>query len=109
MLGFGGHFSTKSRRYSTTLTKLRQARTTWQRGHAESRRKVDGLHDSDQETTLLLGNLTFAGIGWHTTGDALLANTAAALAREHRRAGREELANQLGTAAAAHSSPSIAV
>src|SRR5215216_6267636 len=26
MLGFGGHFSTKSRRYSTTLTALRHAR-----------------------------------------------------------------------------------
>jgi hypothetical protein len=29
MLGYGGHWSTKSRRYSTTLTRLRQARTTY--------------------------------------------------------------------------------
>ena len=29
MLGFGGHFSTKSRRYSTTLTALRRARAAY--------------------------------------------------------------------------------
>jgi hypothetical protein len=29
MLGFGGHFSTKSRRYSTTLGALRRARVTY--------------------------------------------------------------------------------
>ena len=29
MLGFGGHFSTKSRRYSTTLTALRRARAAF--------------------------------------------------------------------------------
>jgi hypothetical protein len=33
VLGFGGHFSTKSRRYSTTLRALRDARTTWRRTH----------------------------------------------------------------------------
>jgi hypothetical protein len=32
ILGFGGHFSTKSRRYSTTLGALRQARRDWRRG-----------------------------------------------------------------------------
>ncbi len=29
MLGFRGHYSTRSRRYSTTLTALRQARRDW--------------------------------------------------------------------------------
>nr|WP_280671934.1 replication initiator [Kitasatospora sp. MAP12-44] len=29
MLGFRGHFSTRTRRYSTTLTRLRAERTTW--------------------------------------------------------------------------------
>lgn len=33
MLGFGGHFSTKSRRYSTTLGALRQARRDWRHTH----------------------------------------------------------------------------
>ena len=36
--------------------------------------------------------LTFAGTGWHTTGDAVLAATAAAKAREHRRLVKELLA-----------------
>ena len=32
MLGFGGHFATKSRRYSTTLTALREVRRAFQLG-----------------------------------------------------------------------------
>ncbi len=95
MLGFGGHFSTKSRRYSTTLTALRQARIAWRREHLHDRRPFGRLRvESDQETTLLLGSLSFAGIGWHTTGDALLANTSPGLAREHRRVGRDEIAHE---------------
>jgi replication initiator protein RepSA len=39
MLGFGGHFSTKSRRYSTTLGALRRARVTY----AIRRRRGDML------------------------------------------------------------------
>jgi hypothetical protein len=39
MLGFGGHFSTKSRRYSTTLGALRRARVTY----ATRRRRGDTL------------------------------------------------------------------
>ena len=49
MLGFGGHFATKSRRYSTTHKHLRAARREWQRTtradwrdrHAASGRLVD--------------------------------------------------------------------
>jgi hypothetical protein len=80
MLGFGGHFSTKSRQYSTTLKALREARANWRRDH---HRTAD--HTDDVETTLIVGNFTYAGTGWKTIGDALLANTAAAKAREHRR------------------------
>jgi hypothetical protein len=40
MLGFGGHFSTKSRRYSTTLGALRRARIDWRE---ERRRRRDLL------------------------------------------------------------------
>jgi hypothetical protein len=47
MLGFRGHFLTKSRRYSTTFTALRQQRRTWrlvedltQLGH-----HTDGMND----------------------------------------------------------------
>jgi hypothetical protein len=92
MLGFGGHFSTKSRRYSTTLGALREARITWQRQTTAAHRLAE--HLDGNETTLLIGSLTFAGIGWHTTGDALLANTAAAQARKQRRVAREEIAHE---------------
>jgi hypothetical protein len=87
MLGFGGHFSTKSRQYSTTLRALRNARQAWRR-----RREVVETRDhTNEETTLVVGSWTYAGIGWRTTADALLATTAAALARERRRAAREEI------------------
>jgi hypothetical protein len=33
MLAFRGHFATKSRRYSTTLGRLRADRRTWRRRH----------------------------------------------------------------------------
>ena len=87
MLGFGGHFLTKSRRYSITFRILRDNRVVY-------RRHADQPPNSDTpapETTLVVSFLTFGGAGWHTTGDALLANTAAAMARERHRAGREEI------------------
>ena len=91
VLGFGGHFSTKSRRYSTTLRALRAARRAWQQRHLVETRE----HGSDAET-LVVGAFSFAGIGWRSTGDALLATTAAALARERRRIAREETAPTRG-------------
>lgn len=93
MLGFGGHFSTKSRRYSTTLGALRQARRDWRRAQLEQHGPADNEHrdDTGEETTVVIGALAFAGIGWHTTADALLANSAAAQAREVRAVAREEI------------------
>ncbi|WP_157408701.1 replication initiator [Actinoplanes sp. N902-109] len=95
MLGFGGHFLTKARRYSTTFATLRTAR-------ADYRRTTHPDHtptplDTTDGQAVTVGALTFAGVGWHTTGDALLANTAAALARQRHRTGREELAHETGT------------
>jgi hypothetical protein len=87
MLGFGGHFSTKSRRYSTTLRTLRAARQAWR--HRQE--VVEQRDPAGEEPTLVVGSWTYAGIGWRTTADALLASTAAALARERRRAAREEI------------------
>ncbi|MEQ7125667.1 replication initiator [Actinopolymorpha sp. B11F2] len=79
MLGFGGHFFTKSRRYSTTFRHLRKARVAYRRAHHERQE-----HLKENEHLETIAELVYAGTGWHTTGDALLANTAAALAREHR-------------------------
>jgi len=89
MLGFGGHFATKSRRYSTTHKALRAARRTWQRDNRAQHRRSD--HDEHgEETTLIVTALTLAGIGWNTTADAQLAADAAARAREQRQTAKEE-------------------
>ncbi|MER6592102.1 replication initiator [Micromonospora purpureochromogenes] len=91
MLGFGGHFLTKSRRYSVTFRILRDARVVW-------RRTVDHDQDAehDAETTVLINTLAYTGSGWLTTGDALLANTAAAMARERAEAAREAMREHHG-------------
>jgi hypothetical protein len=86
MLGYRGHFATKSRRYSTTMRALRAARRNWTRlQHPTAVGQVG-------ETIVTLTDLEWAGRGWRTTGDAFLALSAAAQAREHRRVGREEQA-----------------
>ena len=99
MLGFGGHFSTRSRRYSTTLTALRQARRDWARAHAHTTGPEHDTPDghADEETTeIVVASLAFAGIGWHASADALLANTSAAHARARRRVARDELTSIIG-------------
>ncbi|WFE37976.1 replication initiator [Micromonospora sp. WMMD998] len=101
MLGYGGHFLTKARRYSVTFQLLRDNRVAFRRHeHQDHEHPTTGGPPAGQlveDTTLIVGTLTFAGVGWHTTGDALLANSAAAMARERRTTGREELAHELGT------------
>ncbi|CAL9329428.1 hypothetical protein SUDANB174_00036 [Streptomyces sp. enrichment culture] len=59
MLGFRGHFSTKSRRYSTTLGALRAARRAWrtEQAHAD-------LPEPDPDTTLVVGHWTYLGTGY---------------------------------------------
>ncbi|WP_308218093.1 replication initiator protein RepSA [Streptomyces sp. RKCA744] len=72
MLGFRGHFSTKSRRYSTTLSALRQARADYR---AAQERRDCGLPDPDdhpEATTLVIAHWAYAGHG-HTPGESWLA------------------------------------
>ena len=92
MLGFRGHFSTKSRRYSVTLGQLRRRRVRYERALAAANREgrtldvrdLDDLLPADvEETTLVIGQWTYAGTGWDTDGDAELAKAAAARAREY--------------------------
>jgi hypothetical protein len=86
MFGYRGHFATKSRRYSTTMRVLRAARRDWvRRQQPTARRETDG-------TVITVTDLRWAGQGWRTTGDAFLALSAAARAREQRRIAREEMA-----------------
>nr|BFF16529.1 hypothetical protein GCM10025730_00500 [Promicromonospora thailandica] len=93
MLGFRGHFSTKSRRYSVTLGRLRAARVRFARLAAEAQRAGEPLDVTDlerrlladdEETTLVVdGSWTYAGTGWSTNGEKELAEAAAARAREY--------------------------
>lgn len=69
MLGFRGHFSTKSRRYSTTLGALRDARRAWR---TEQARTHSGLPESDPTTTLVVGQWDYLGSGY-SPGATLLA------------------------------------
>jgi hypothetical protein len=86
MLGFRGHLATKSRRYSVTLGRLRQARRDYTRRRQLPRSdEPTGWADQDQDhevTTLVVGSWRFAGMGWLTTGDAALAAASAARARD---------------------------
>ena len=85
MLGFRGHFASKSRRYSTTLGAIRGERRAYrQRQAAEQVREL-----GDDDTTLVVSHWEFAGVGYLTSGDAALALSAAARARERRQAARD--------------------
>ncbi|MFF3251145.1 replication initiator protein RepSA [Actinacidiphila glaucinigra] len=92
MLGFRGHFSTKSRRYSTTLTALRQVRADYR---ARQERQQRGLPDPDdtlEGSTLVLAHWTYAGHG-HTPGESWLAASIARDIRTNRDTAREALAD----------------
>jgi hypothetical protein len=100
MLGFRGHFTTKSRRFSVTLGSLRQARRDFRAAHSDNHepKATDpaasstdwphpepdpqlGLWDDEtvgspigeQEVIPVVGDWRFLGLGYTTPGDALLA------------------------------------
>ncbi|WP_327392959.1 replication initiation protein [Streptomyces sp. NBC_01186] len=91
MLGFRGHFSTKSRRYSTTLGALRQTRADYR---AAQHREALGLPDPDdateETTTLTLAHWTYAGHG-HTPGESWLAASIARELADNRETARQAL------------------
>jgi hypothetical protein len=93
MLGFGGHFSSKSRRYSTTLGALRRARVA----HAIRRRRAHTVPldawapAEDDQAVIVVASWFYLGSGYQTSGEAWLAASAAARAREERRIAKEEL------------------
>ncbi|BCJ51247.1 replication initiation protein [Actinoplanes sp. NBRC 14428] len=88
MLGFGGHFLTKSRRYSVTFALLREQRIVFRRAQTSG---PETTGTGAEPTTLVVNFLQFVGAGWHTSADAMLANTSAAMAREHAEAARQAL------------------
>ncbi|MGW2789509.1 replication initiator protein RepSA [Streptomyces sp. NPDC001251] len=97
MLGFRGHFSSKSRRYSTTLGELRQTRADFRA--AQEREALD-LEDREPDTVLVLRDWQYAGHG-HTPGESALAATIARTLQLNRETAREELPAQLALEGAA--------
>jgi hypothetical protein len=93
MLGFRGHWSTKSRRYSTTFTTLRRARVAF----AKRRRAKDGVpldawsRPEDDDQVEVVASWVYVGSGYETEGERWLALSAAARAREQRRLAWEDL------------------
>lgn len=69
MLGFRGHFSSKSRRYSTTLGALRQVRADYR---AAQQNESLGLADTEPDSVLVLASWQYAGQG-HSPGESVLA------------------------------------
>jgi uncharacterized Zn-finger protein len=100
MLGYGGHYATRSRRYPTTITALRDDRAA----HARRNSVVD-------DTGAPVARWCYRGSGYLTAADAILARTAASgrlhaadEARQQRRAERQ-LAHEVTDAATAPPEP----
>ncbi|MGW4605575.1 replication initiator protein RepSA [Streptomyces sp. NPDC004532] len=91
MLGFRGHFSTKSRHYSTTLGELRQARADYRAAQEREALGLEALEDIEPDTVLVLANWQYAGHG-HTPGESALAATIARDLQLNRETARQELA-----------------
>uniref|UniRef100_A0AAU1IAZ6 Replication initiation protein n=1 Tax=Streptomyces sp. NBC_00180 TaxID=2903632 RepID=A0AAU1IAZ6_9ACTN len=87
MLGFRGHFSSKSRRYSTTLGVLRQIRADYR---AAQEREALGLDGHEPDTVLVLASWQYAGHG-HTPGESALASTIARDIQLNRETAREAM------------------
>ncbi len=90
MLGFRGHFSSKSRHHSTTLGALRQARADYR---AAQDTGALGLDDREPDTVLVLADWQYAGHG-HTPGESVLAATIARDIRLNRETARDALRDQ---------------
>ena len=86
-LAFRGHCFTKSRRYSTTFTALRRARADYAAGRAPD----TGTPKVDHNVAERWPEWRMVGMGYLNEGDAWLAVSAAARARDQRRIAREEL------------------
>ncbi|QHC27281.1 replication initiation protein [Streptomyces sp. GS7] len=92
MLGFRGHFSTKSPRYSTTLGELRQVRADYRARQDRRERGFSEDLDDAEGSTLVLAHWTYAGQG-HTPGESWLAAQLAGEIKANRDTAREALAD----------------
>ena len=82
MLGYGGHFLTKSRAYSVTFGQLRRARLEHRRAQRYDPAQLDPWGRQVSETTVLfLGSWSYAGTGYSAADAHLLALMSADNAR----------------------------
>jgi hypothetical protein len=79
MLGFRGHFVTKSRGYSTTLGALRDARAAY-------RAERDEQPTDEDDSIAVVAAWEYVGSGYLNPGDALLAAGVEASLRTAREA-----------------------
>ena len=87
-LGYRGHITTKSRRYSTTMTALRAVRHHWRQRHSDQAEHVGHQNTPYEEQHQLsaaseLTNWRIQSAGLRNDGERLLVNTAALRAREY--------------------------
>jgi hypothetical protein len=91
MLGYRGHFLTKSRRYSVTFTALRRGRLNYRRTQRHPSGELDPWgRPLDDRIVLTVSTWEYAGTGHANTAERALALAAAARARERESIGREE-------------------
>lgn len=86
MLGYRGHFSTKSRHYSIRLGDLRQARADFR---AEQARLITGAPPPDPEKTVTVDAWHYAGSG-HRHGETFWAEVARQRIAIARKIAREQ-------------------
>jgi hypothetical protein len=84
--GYRGHWLTKSRQWSTTFAALRQARHQWRLKRDDNATNAAQL----DENTVVIGEWTYAGSGYHSEGDTWLAISAAKQHQLNRRIAWEE-------------------
>lgn len=94
MLGFRGHFSTKSRRYSTTLGALRQVRADYRAAQQRAALGLPDPEDNPEATTLVLAHWTYVGHGY-TPGESWLAANIRRDLQLNRETAREALRDEL--------------
>ncbi|MFJ8251267.1 replication initiator [Streptomyces sp. NPDC094466] len=88
MLGFRGHFSTKSRAYSTTLGALRDVRRTWRQAQADTARTRAGHPTPDPTTLITQSAWTYLATGYTPGEELLAAQTRHNITQKHQDAQR---------------------
>lgn len=98
-LGFRGHITSKSRRYSTTMTALRERRATWTREQHSNTiaRQIDSIWNHDSTSTVDDDDLVaweFDRAGHASLGERTLIISASLRRIQQRRTAREALQPQ---------------